>query len=253
MSRMNVEVHGAGDPVIMVHGLGGNSNVYGPQVETLARFFTCVRPDLPGSGSSACGDTLSLNGMIDYLQSLMDERNLQSVHLVGHSMGTIICQHLAIRAPGRVRSLALLGPMLAPPDAGRNALRERAAKARNEGMRPVAEMIVEAATSAETKSHRPEIVALIRNMLMRNDPEGYALTCEALAAAEVAPVERIACPTLLITGDEDMTAPASVVKDITQRIPGAQMHILSRCAHWEMIERPREVSNLILNFLLSLT
>jgi pimeloyl-ACP methyl ester carboxylesterase len=163
-------------------------------------------------------------------------------------MGTIVCCHIAEQHPSLVRSLALLGPLLAPSDAARQGLRDRAAKARAEGMAPIADAIVQAATSADTKSTQPVTVALVREFLMRQDAEGYAKSCEALAAAQPADVSRIKCKTMLITGDEDVVTPPSGVRAMAERMDTPQTIILNRCGHWTGLERTREVNQALRSF-----
>ena len=131
--RMWVEEEGEGDAVVCVHGLGGSSNTYTPLMPVLSR-YRVLRVDLPGSGRSqqAEGD-LSMARFVSALQSACARLGVARAHFVGHSLGTIVCQHLAASAPALVRSLALFGPLMAPPDAARTALRvpaRRAAKAR---------------------------------------------------------------------------------------------------------------------------
>jgi pimeloyl-ACP methyl ester carboxylesterase len=94
-----VEIHGNGDPVVMVHGLGGTSNVFGPQADVLSRYFRVIRPDLPGSGRSRATGALSIESLVETVIGVMDRNNARPAHLVGHSMGTIVCQHLAVKYP----------------------------------------------------------------------------------------------------------------------------------------------------------
>jgi 3-oxoadipate enol-lactonase len=249
IERMAVEVDGQGDAVIFVHGLGGTSNVFTPQLQALGSRYRAVRPDLPGSGRSPAGGPLSIGGFADAIVRLARVLGIERAHFVGHSMGTIVCQHVAVNEPRLVRSLALFGPLLAPPDPARQAMRERAAKARAEGMAGIADAIVQGATSGDTKANNPVAVALVRELLMRQDAEGYARTCEALAGAEAADVKRIACPTLLITGDEDAVAAPSAVRAMAERIGGARLAVLNRCGHWTTIERPVECSAALKEFL----
>jgi hypothetical protein len=139
-----------------------------------------------------------------------DRLKVERAHFVGHSLGTIVCLHLAVLHPRLVRSLALFGPLLAPPDAARPNIAARGVKARSEGvagMQAIAEAIVQAATSSDTKAHKPVTVALVRESLMRQDPEGYARSCEALAAARPVDPALIKAPTLLVTGEDDAVAP----------------------------------------------
>src|SRR5215510_9233282 len=102
-------------------------------------------------------------------------------------------------------------------------MRDRAAKARAEGMADIADTILQAATSGDTKANNPVAAALVRELLMRQDAEGYAKTCEALAGAVAADAKRIACPTLLVTGDEDAVAAPSAVRTMGEQIAGARV------------------------------
>jgi pimeloyl-ACP methyl ester carboxylesterase len=128
-------------------------------------------------------------------------------------------------------------------------MRERAAKARAEGMAGIADAIVQGATSGDTKANNPVAVALVRELLMRQDAEGYARTCEALAAAEAADVRRIACPVLLVTGDEDGVASPSNARAMAEQINGARVVVLKRCGHWATLERAAECSAALKEFL----
>jgi pimeloyl-ACP methyl ester carboxylesterase len=248
IERMAVEVEGSGDAVILVHGLGGTSNTFTPQMAVLAGRYRVVRPDLPGSGRSPAGGRLTIQGFVEVIVRMAQVLGIERAHLVGHSMGTILCQHLAVQQPRLARSLFLAGPLLAPPDQARAGLKDRAGKARAEGMQPIADAIVQAATSADTKANQPVTVALVREMLMRQDGEGYARTCEALAEANAADIARIGCPALLLTGDEDAVAPPSEVRAMAGRIPGARAAVFNRCGHWTTLERAAEVNAALKEF-----
>ena len=249
IERMAVEVDGQGDAIVFVHGLGGTSNVFTPQQLALGSRYRTVRPDLPGSGRSPAGGPLSIGGFADAVLRLARVLGVERAHFVGHSMGTIVCQHIAVNEPRLVRSLALFGPLLAPPDPARQAMRERAAKARAEGMAGIADAILQGATSGDTRANNPVAAALVRELLMRQDAEGYARSCEALAGAEAADVRRIACPVLLVTGDEDGVASPSNVRAMAEQINGARAVILNRCGHWATLERAAECSAALKEFL----
>ena len=246
-----IEEHGDGDAVVMVHGLGGTGNSWYPQVGPLSRFFRVVRLDLEGSGRSPATDTLSIASFAADVIAVMDELDIPTAHLCGHSMGTIVCQHIAAEHPERVKSLALLGPLAEPPEPARQAIRDRAAVARKNGMVPIADTLVEVAISAETRSHQPAAAAFVREILMRQDAEGYARTCEALADARSADLASIRCPTLLVTGDEDGVSPPPAVKALSSRISGSRVAVLPGCGHWTPIEKPTQVNGVLLNFYFS--
>jgi pimeloyl-ACP methyl ester carboxylesterase len=245
MSKLEIEIQGSGNPILFIHGLGGTSNVFTPQVGVLSRFFRCIRPDLPGAGRSPSNGVASIESLVESVLPLLEE----PAHVVAHSMGTIVAQHLAVRAAERVKSLVLLGPIHEPTSAGRDAMRTRAATARAEGMRPIADAVVQGGTSADTKAHRAEVAAFVRELVMRQSPESYAAHCEALACAEPASLAQIYQRVLLITGDEDGTSPPRAVSEMARSLPRAQMRILDRCGHWASLERPAEVNAALLEFL----
>jgi 3-oxoadipate enol-lactonase len=248
IERMAVEVDGQGETILCVHGLGGTSNFYTPQCLTLASRYRVVRPDLPGSGRTPAREGLSIQSVVDTLLRLARALEIERAHVVGHSLGSVICQHLALQDPRLVRTLVLLGPFLTPPEPARQALRDRARKARTEGMAGIADQVLQASTSADTRNSQPVAAALVRELLMRQDPEGYARACEALAAAEPADIARLACPTLLITGDEDPTGTPSGARAMAERIPGARLIVLPRCGHWTTLERPAECTAALKEF-----
>lgn len=246
--QLMIEEHGEGDALIMVHGLGGTSNSWGPQASVLSRYFRVIRPDLEGSGLSPCRNELSIDGFVDDLLALADDLGIDRAHWLGHSMGTIVCQHIASRHPDRTLSLALMGPILEPPEAGRKGIRDRADAARQKGMIPIADALVQGSISADTKANRPEVAAFVREIVMRQEAEGYARTCEALAGAAAADLGAIRCPTLLVTGDEDGVAPPAAARRIAQGIQDATLRVLPRCGHWTPLERPAQVNEALLNF-----
>lgn len=252
VERIAVEIEGAGEAVLMIHGLGGTSNFWTPLMPALAGYRT-VRPDLPGAGRSRRVEgPLSVERWLEALLRVCAAAEIERAHVVAHSLGTILAFHLAVREPRLVRSLALFGPLAAPPDANRGSIRARGEKARREGeagMQEIADALVQSAVAAETRSRRPVAVAAVRESLMRQCPDGYARSCEALAEAQAADVARIGCPTLLVTGDEDAVAPPQAVRAIAEKIPGAQFEVLARCGHWTVYEKPEECGERLRRFL----
>ena len=250
VERMAVEIQGEGEPVVMIHGLGGTSNTFTPVLAAFARHRT-IRFDLPGSGRSPRVDgPLSLRLFVERALLVMRKAEVERAHVVAHSMGTIVAAHLAATEPGKVTSLALFGPLLAPPDPARTAIRARAAEARKGDMQPIADALLQSSVSADTRIKRPAAAAFVRELLMRQDAEGYARTCEALAEMQPADTSRIDCPTLLVTGDEDVVAPPQSVRMMSERIAGSRVEVLRGCGHWTPVEKPEECTALLQRFLL---
>lgn len=254
IDRVAVEEEGEGPAVVCVHGLGGSSNSWTPLMPALAR-HRVIRVDLPSSGRSQRAEgPLSIERYVEAMLTICERLNVQRAHWLGHSMGTIVCQHIAASQPKRVASVALFGPLIAPPDAARTAMKARAAKAREGagGMHEITEGLLQAAISRDTRERLPIAVAFVRESLMRQDGDGYARSCEALAGAQGAAVENIEAPVLLVTGDEDGVAPPQSVRSFADRLHRAaskRVVVLPRCGHWTPVERPDECQRELRDFL----
>ncbi len=240
LGSMVSEVSGEGSAVVLIHGLGGSSNSFQPLMGAL-RGFKTIRPDLPGAGRSAIRPGLSgLSGLAAAVAEMLRAQAVHQAHFVGHSMGTVLCQELAVSQPDLVSGMTLFGPIFKPPAAARQALTARADDARKNGMSAIADAICNASLSAKTKESNPAVVAFVRESILRQDPAGYARHCEALAAMQPPDHSAISCPTRLVTGAEDVVAPPAMGERLQAAIPGAELHVLSDCGHWTMLEMPSE-------------
>jgi 3-oxoadipate enol-lactonase len=247
--RLAAEIDGTGEPVIMLHGLGGTTNVWGAQAKASATKFKTIRFDLEGSGRSPAVSTLSVQGWVDDLSGLMRSEGIASARIVAHSLGTLIAQHFAAAYPERVSRLALLGVNRAPPDERRQALRDRAAKVRSEGLEAIVDNVVSAGTSAQARADNPLIEPFARELVLRQPAEGYARSCEAVAASKTADISHIRCPVLLIAGEEDSVSPPKISEGLASTLSDAKLVVLEKCGHWMPIERPQEVARALLAFL----
>jgi 3-oxoadipate enol-lactonase len=244
-----VEIEGSGPPVLMVHGLGGTSNFYQVQAQTLADRFQVIRPDSAGAGRSPVTGQISIGSHADDLAALLDQLGVSGATVVGHSMGTLVVRTLAARHPGLVSRLVLLGAVAEPADAVRQAQRDRAATLRRDGTAAVAPGVVANALSETTRRDKPEVAAFVRELIMRQDPEGYARNCEALAtAADPGPVDR-GLPLLLITGGDDKTGPPEVSQAVAAAHGSATVTVIDGIGHWTALEAARDVTDQLLKFL----
>lgn len=247
--ELAVEVEGDGPAVLLVHGLGGTSNFYQVQADALVDRFRVIRVDSAGAGRSSVAEGISVESHADDLAAVLTELGVDSAKVVGHSMGTLVVRALAARHPDRVSGLALLGAVREPAEAGRQAQRDRAAVLREKGTAAVAPGVVANALSETTRRDRPEVAAFVRELVMRQDPEGYARNCEALAAAtDPGPIDP-KLPLLLVTGSDDKVGPPDASQELATAHGSATVEILPGVGHWTALEAARATTDLLLKFL----
>jgi pimeloyl-ACP methyl ester carboxylesterase len=111
---------GSGGPVILVQGVGVIGEGWRPQIAALRDRYSLVAPDNRGIGGSTLGSgTLTIEDMAADVLAIANAEGFERFHLAGHSVGGLIAQDVAQRAPGRVRSLALLCTFLHGKEAAR--------------------------------------------------------------------------------------------------------------------------------------
>lgn len=247
--ELAVEITGEGPAVLFVHGLGGTSNFYQVQADALAGSRTVIRVDSAGAGRSETTDAISIESHADDLAAVLDAAGVAQAAVVGHSMGTLVVRVFANRYPEKVTSLTLLGAVREPADAGRQAQRDRAATLREHGTVAVAPGVVANALSEATRNDKPEAAAFVRELVMRQAPEGYARNCEALAAATDPGPINPALPLLLITGDEDKVGPPEASRELAEAHGSATVEILPGVGHWTALEAAGPVTDHLLKFL----
>lgn len=245
IGSMVIEDSGEGAAVVMVHGLGGTSNSFQTLMGAVAG-CRVLRPDLPGAGRSAYRPGLSsLERLAVSIKDCLRAAGLEQAHFVGHSMGTMLCQYLAAGSPELVRSLTLFGPILEPPAAARQALKDRGEAARKGGMTGIADAICQGSISEASRTTNPAVVAFVRESIMRQEPAGYAAHCEALSEAPPADHGAIRCPTLLVAGDKDPVAPVEMARRLQERIQSARLEVVADVGHWIMVEAPARSTELL--------
>ena len=256
---INQESHRA--PIVFIHGLGSSQNYYGAVCESLNKSSLHIRFDTPGSGRSPVPPgPQTLETLSDDVISLLDLLTLETVSLVGHSLGGLIACNVAATHPSRVKKLILIGPVHPTPNTQKifedriNTLKEGTylpiPKKSNDdsgGLDAIAERIPISATGSNTT---PLARAFIRELILSQDPRGYYSLCRVLAESSPPNYSQIVASTLIIAGEEDMAAPIEGCKAIQAGISGrVKLEILSGVRHWHCIEAPEQVAAAIDRFI----
>lgn len=249
----NVEIAyrlaGQGAAVLLLHPVGLDSSWWQPFAEQLAPRFSVLALDFRGHGGSApvSGD-LELADLADDAAALLRALGLAPAQVVGLSMGGMVAQYLAIRHPDVVRSLALLGTVCTLPDEARKQMVARGETARRDGMRAVLDATLERwFTPAALTS---ELAKRCEKRLLENNVEGWAASWRAISRLDTLPLlKQIKAPTLVVTGDRDLSTPPAAARAIADNIPGAALTLIEGAPHMGPFEFPETYLSPVVDFL----
>jgi pimeloyl-ACP methyl ester carboxylesterase len=191
--------------------------------------------------------------MADDTVGLLDALGIDRAHVCGVSMGGMIAQEIALRHPGRVRTLQLHAT-LARPDAYMKALVEawrkvRIALGREEALRVLALWLF-APCSYEERADFVELV--LQNAIANPHPQsltGYLRQGDAVLGHDTLErLDRVRCPTLVSVADQDVLVPPRFSHAIADRIPGAELKTIADAGHAYMWEKPDVFNAMCLEF-----
>lgn len=241
---------GAGEPLLLLHGFTGAKEDFADFVDGFAdRGWHVVAPDQRGHGASdqpSAESDYSLRIYADDVWALVDELGWDSFHLLGHSMGGMIAQVIALDAPERIRSLVLMDTSPGAvegvdPDVAALAL----AVVRDEGMDRLAELYATvdlgppAPSDARVRADRPGYVEFGDRKLRSSSAAMYAaMATELLDADDRADLlAGLDLGTLVVVGDEDVDF-VGPSERLAAAIPGAELVVIPDAAHSPQFENP---------------
>ncbi len=259
LARVNhteLHYHRTGDggaPVLMIQGVGCAGSAWRPQAENLGRDHRVVYFDNRGIGRSATHrGPLSIELMTDDTLALMDHLGWERAHVVGHSMGGIIAQQLALTARERVRSLGLVSTFASGKVAGRiqwsllgTMLRMRIGSKRSRRRAFCDCVFPRAYQDRIGRDGLPDRLAELFGRDLATWPAIINVQVRAVkrhdAAAELPELAGI--PTLVVKGGLDRVAPPSQSDELVRLIPGAELEEFPDAGHGLPLQYPDEVSD----------
>jgi pimeloyl-ACP methyl ester carboxylesterase len=248
------ESAGSGEPVLLVMGLGMPATGWWRTVPVLASRFRVLAFDNRGSGrSSRPRGPYSLEQLAADALAVLDAAGEESAHVYGISLGGMVVQELALRAPERIRSLVLGATTaggrthVAPDDETVGFLRRRGSMPAEEGVWASIPYMYGPATLERA----PERVAEDVEQRLRFPPDraGYQAQLAAASAHDTASrLGSIASPTLVLHGAFDRIVPVANGRHLAERLPAATFHELAGAGHLYVTDAP-ESADLVARFL----
>lgn len=243
-----VEQFGAGEPLVLIHGLATTRAIWTLVVPALSRTHRVVTLDVPGFGESyPAGSGFELEAVSDRIVQGLEDLGIQApFDLVGHSLGAGVALTLAARQPEAVRRLVLAAPgglVPYPRYAVRllsGALNRLLAARRS--LVPLTDLAWGRRLLLLTAVADAAALPPTQARLLVEASSGARRSAEALAtiaAADLRPLfAHVVAPLGLIWGEHDRTVPARIARVITEARPDAQLELIPAAGHVSMVERP---------------
>ena len=249
---LHVEVSGSGQPLVMLHGWGMHGGIWRELAAQLAQEFEVHNVDLPGHGASSA-TPFTLDAVVDRLAAQFS----QPVMLLGWSLGGILAQHWALRAPQQISKLVLVAstPCFTEREdwlfgMGSATLQQFAAELEQNHAATLRRFL---ALQVRGSEHERELLTRMREQLFsRGEPDLAALRggLEILRDADLrAQAATIAQPTLLIAGERDKLTPPEASYYLAQVMPQAQVAEILGAAHAPFLSHPAMFTEHLKRFL----
>ncbi len=256
---------GAGPPIVFVHGLSGSWPNWLLQLPEFAAEHRAIALDLPGFGYSPLPrEPISISGYARLLDRFFDALSIDSAALVGNSMGGFISVELAHAFPQRVERLALVSP--AGISSYHNPYATRALPTLRRLERIAAGYTAWLASKSTAATRRPRLreatlslvtrhpgrlpAALAAEQLRGAGKAGFMPALEALTQYDFRErVPEVACPTLVVWGQDDRVISVRDADIYTELIPGSRKVVYEDTGHLAMLERPAAFNALLKEFL----
>ena len=233
---------GAGEPVVLIHGVGLQSAAWGPQIAALSDGHRVIALDMPGhGGSDPLREGATIEDFVDWCHQALDAMQLGAVNLAGHSMGAMIASGVAVTYPEQVRRVALLNGGHQRSEAARLAVLSRAAEIHT------GKIDIEAPLTrwfGDTPRERAAS-SLTKGWLRQIDPAGYATAYMAFAGGDTTysrDLAQLACPLMALTGGDDPNSTPQMAKEMAAAVPSGEVVVIEGHRHMVNLTAPDAVN-----------
>ena len=268
------DVHGDGEPVILIHGFSDRKEHWRAQIGALSEHFKIIRIDNRGAGKSdRPDDVYTMELYASDVEGLMEFLGIERSHIIGHSLGGMIAQNFAILYPKKVNKLILINtlPGLRPPgESIDEAIRMYKENAINGHKAMLRDPLNEFINSAKGKYSRAfwklmkddpkrkfhglwSVEDLIEEKL-KDGPTVKDLSNQAHALSTHNTYERlneIQNKVLILSAEKDKSCPKSMGEKMHELIPNSKFIVIEGTGHQSILEKAPEINQIIIDFLKS--
>ncbi len=256
-TKLYYEIAGSGDPIVFIHGNGGDRRHWDDQFDVFAKSYKAVRYDVRGFGKSAMPVVGESYRHVDDLNALMEYLNISRANICGLSMGCGIAVDFVLAYPEMSKSLIAVGPWVVGYQS------------------PVADdmfkVFGEVEVSAVVKESGPKAAgeAWLNTSVFKNsirDPGVFARMTEighdysfwhyinpdpgrSLTPPAIQQIDKLRLPTLIVTAEYDLEACREIADLLEQTVPNSKKVQIAGAGHVMNLEKPDEFNKAVLGFL----
>lgn len=217
------EDYGQGTPLFLLHGNSEDSSIYEEQVAFFSRHFRVITLDTRGHGRSTLKvDDISYKAMANDLLRVLDVMNITRCHIIGFSDGGIVALELAVHAPERIISMAVVGANYHPNGV---KLFDRMGVLLMYGQYALLSLF-----SRRYKRHKKLMMLMLKQPQMSENE-----------------LSTITVPTLVVAGSRDMIRHTHTLK-LASLLPNSTLEIIPNCSHFVLREHPHTFNGMALDF-----
>ena len=254
-TRIHFEVTGksGATPVLMIQGLGASKNAWNLQRIAMATRFRIISFDNRGAGrSDKPTEPFTLEQMADDALAVLDAAGIETAHVVGASMGGVISQIVAVKYPHRVRSLTLVCTACRNHPWRQELLQTWAKTAADKGMIEVGKEAAQWVMSPRSFRRLVPAFTWMGPLAALRPRHSFVSQIDAILNTRedlVDQLSTITAPTMVIVGNQDILTPRGDSEEIAERIPNAELVVISGAAHGLMMEHSSTFNRILIEFL----
>ena len=239
--------------LVFIHGLGLNLKMWKFQIPYFEDKYRILAYDLYGHGASQTSKQApSLDGFTEQLNLLVDNLKLSQIVLIGFSLGGMIARHFALSHPKKIQGLIILNSAHRRTESAQTAIYGRYKKILESGPKSTVEDAIKRWFTPDFITNNKDKTNQVRSWILANKREVYAKNYLVLVNEVnkvVDTTNKISCPTLVLTSDEDFGNGPEMAKAIASEIKDAQLKVLGGLRHMALFEEPELVNQAIKKFL----
>lgn len=235
----------SGRPIVFINSLGTDFRIWDDVVAPLVRDRRVIRFDKRGHGlSSHDAQAGSIADFSSDLAALLDHLRSGPATIVGLSIGGLIAQELYRLRPDLIVSLVLndTGHKIGTDEFWNG----RISTIESGGIEAIADGVMQRWFTEDYRTKHPDMIGGWKAMLARTPKQGYLAACRAISKADLTEgARKISVQTTVIVGDQDLSTPPDLARELAGLVPGAKLEIVQGAGHLPCIERPAVMRSLI--------